>query len=89
MPNVECRKKSEARNQKERGAYRRLANRAKRHGERQPSGAFGRAERPEWWMFPVAAKSGAEVTAAQTLREFRRRLNFAKRDTMIPAASRQ
>ena len=28
---------------------------------------------------PRADKSGAEVTAVQTLREFRRRLNFAKR----------
>ena len=28
---------------------------------------------------PRADKSGAKVTAVQTLREFRRRLNFAKR----------
>ena len=28
---------------------------------------------------PCADKSGAKVTAVQTLREFRRRLNFAKR----------
>jgi hypothetical protein len=30
-------------------------------------------------MFSAWDKSGAEVTAVQTLREFRRRLNFAKR----------
>jgi hypothetical protein len=29
-------------------------------------------ERLEWWMHHVLAKSGAEVTAVQTLREFRR-----------------
>jgi hypothetical protein len=53
------------------------------------SGAVGRAERLEWWMFLVRTKSGAEVTATsrrsvakaevQTLREFRRRSNCAKR----------
>jgi hypothetical protein len=43
------------------------------------SGAVGRAENLERWMIPVRTKSGAEVTAVQTLREFRRRSNFAKR----------
>ena len=53
------------------------------------SGAVGRAERLEWWIFPVRTKSGAEVTATsrrsvakaevQTLREFRSVVAFVRK----------
>jgi len=43
------------------------------------SGAVGRAERLEWRIFPVRTKSGAEVTAVQTLREFRSVAAFGRK----------
>jgi hypothetical protein len=64
---------------KTRGVCLRLTNRAKRPGVRQSSGAFGRAENLERWMISVRTKSGAEVTAVQTLREFRSVAAFGRK----------
>jgi len=55
MSNAERNPKPEIR--KTRGVYQRLANRAKRLECAGFSGAVGRAERPEWWMFPVQPKA--------------------------------
>jgi hypothetical protein len=53
------------------------------------SGAVGRAERLDWWMFPMRTKSGAEVNATSrrslakaevhTLREFRSVAAFGRK----------
>jgi hypothetical protein len=43
------------------------------------SGAVGRAENVERWMISVRTKSGAKVTAVQTLREFRSAAAFGRK----------